>query len=87
MLTSILRTTNSLIAKELIFANSINKVDRGKMIEENSGTESETRFFIPGVKLAFSTTLILHHFDTKYHIWIETDASGYAIGRILRQLT
>lgn len=30
---------------------------------------------------------MLHHFDPKYHIQIETDKSGYAIDGILRQLT
>ena len=30
---------------------------------------------------------ILHHFDPKCHIRIETDASGYAIGGVLSQLT
>ena len=30
---------------------------------------------------------ILGHFDPKRHIRIETDASGYAIGGVLSQLT
>ena len=36
---------------------------------------------------AFIEALILRHFDPKRHIWIETDASGYAIGGVLSQLT
>ena len=38
------------------------------------------------LQLAFTKALILWHFDPKYHIWIETDVSGYAIGRMLSQL-
>ena len=52
--------------------------------------EARSGFFIPKAKLAFIQlrqifveALILHHFDLKYHIWIETDVSGYMIGGIL----
>ena len=38
-------------------------------------------------KQAFTKAPIRRHFDPKYHIQIETDASGYAIGRVLSQLT
>ena len=51
-------------------------------------------FLIPGAKLiftklrqAFLKAPILHHFDPERHIRIETDASGYAIGGVLSQLT
>ena len=51
-------------------------------------------FLIPGAKLAFTKLKqaflkapILHHFDPERHIQIETDASGYAIGGVLSQLT
>ena len=36
---------------------------------------------------AFIEAPILNHFDLKCHIQIETDALGYAIGRIFSQLT
>ena len=36
---------------------------------------------------AFIKTLILYYFDKKRHIWIETNALGYAINEILSQLT
>ena len=39
------------------------------------------------MRQAFFKALILHYFDLEYHIRIETDASGYAIGRVLSQLT
>ena len=51
-------------------------------------------FLTPRAKLAFvklrQTFIkapILHHLDLGRHIWIETDASEYAIGRVLSQLT
>ncbi len=36
---------------------------------------------------AFIKALILNHFDPEHHIRIETDASDYAVGEILSQLT
>ena len=36
--------------------------------------------------LAFIKALILRHFDLKSHIQIETNASGYAIGRVSSEL-
>ena len=38
------------------------------------------------LRLAFIKAPILWYFDPKYHILIETDASGYAIGDVLSQL-
>ena len=53
-----------------------------------------TPFLTPEAKLAFTRlrqvfteALILHHFDPERHTCIETDASGYSIGRVLNQLT
>ena len=39
------------------------------------------------LRLAFTEAPILRHFDSECHIWIETDILGYAIGRVLNQLT
>ena len=39
------------------------------------------------LKQSFIKALILRHFDLKSHIRIETDASGYAIGGVLSQLS
>ena len=36
--------------------------------------------------LAFIKTLILQHFNFESHIWIDTNASNYAINRVLSQL-
>ena len=39
------------------------------------------------LRQAFTKALILQHFDPERYIWIETEASGYAIGNMLTQLT
>ena len=39
------------------------------------------------LRQAFTKALILRHFDPERHIWIETNASGYAIRGVLSQLT
>ena len=39
------------------------------------------------LRQAFIKAPILRHFDPECHIRIETDASGYAIGGVLSQLT
>ena len=56
--------------------------------------EAGTDFLIPKTRLAFTRLRqafieapILHHFNPKCHIWIETDALGYAIGGVLSQLS
>ena len=62
--------------------------------EKTLKAPSNSNFLIPEAKLAFSRLRqaftkapILHHFDPERYIRIETDASGYAIGGILSQLT
>ena len=51
-------------------------------------------FLTPGTKLAFTKLKqaffkvpILHHFDPKYHIRIETNLLGYVINKVFSQLT
>lgn len=39
------------------------------------------------LQTSFTEILILHYFDSKSHIWIETDTLRYAISEILNQLT
>ena len=55
--------------------------------------KTELDFLISGARKAFTKlrqafikALILHHFDPECHIWVETDAFGYAIGGVLSQL-
>ena len=38
------------------------------------------------LRLGFIKAPILRYFDSESHIWIEIDASGYAIGGVLSQL-
>ena len=47
----------------------------------------DARIAFNRLRLAFTEAPILRHFDPECHIWIETDASGYAIGGALSQLT
>ena len=56
-------------------------------------TESGPSFLTPEarsafnrLRLVFTEAPILQHFDLEYHIWIETDVSGYAISGVLSQL-
>ena len=44
----------------------------------------EARLSFTRLRQAFTETMILHHFDPARHICIETDASVYAIGGVLR---
>ena len=46
----------------------------------------EARSAFNRLRLAFTEAPILRHFDPECHIWIETDALGYAIGGVLSQL-
>ena len=53
-------------------------------------TEDGPKFFIPDariafnrLRLAFTEAPILRHFNPECHIWIETDASSYAIDGVL----
>ena len=60
----------------------------------NLGITEESMFLTPGAREAFNQLRqtfteapILWHFDPECHIRIETNASGYAIGGVLSQLT
>ena len=48
---------------------------------------SEASLAFTRLRKVFIEALILHHFDPERHIQIETNASGYAIGGVLSQLT
>ena len=69
------------------------KTSKSKNLSKSQKTVGSD-FLTPGAKLAFTElrqaflkALILYHFDPERHIWIETDASSYAIGGVLSQLT
>ena len=66
--------------------------EKGRNSSKSKKTESG--FLTSGARKAFTELRqafikapILHHFDPERHIRIETDASGYAIGEVLSQLT
>ena len=57
-------------------------------------TEARPKFLTPNartifncLRLAFIEAPISWHFDLEYHIWIETNVSGYIISEMLSQLT
>ena len=56
-------------------------------IEEPIFLTSDTREAFNQLRQAFTKVTILRHFDLECHIWIETNALGYAIGEVLSQLT
>ena len=63
-------------------------------MSKSKKTVRSSDFLTPRAKLAFSKLRqaflkapILHHFNPERHIQIETDVSGYTIGRVLSQLT
>ncbi len=47
----------------------------------------EARLAFTRLRLAFTEAPIFHHLNPEHYIRIETDASGYAIGGVLSQLT
>ena len=65
-----------------------------KVQKSSKSKKTESGFLTSGARKAFTELRqafikapILHHFDPERHIRVETDASGYAIGGILSQLT
>ena len=47
----------------------------------------EVRLLFTQLRKAFTKALIFWHFDPECHVRIETNMSGYTIGRVLSQLT
>ena len=63
------------------------KISKSKNLFKSKKTELD--FFTFGARLTFTKlrqvfvkVLIIHHFDPKCYIWIETDVLGYAIGGV-----
>ena len=74
-------------------AKSRKKLSKSENLTNFDTTEDGPKFLTPNariafkhLRLAFIEAPILWHFDSKCHIWIEIDASGYAIGSVLSQL-
>ena len=75
-------------------AKSGKKLSKSGNSTNFNATEDGPKFITPDartafnrLRLAFTEAPILRHFDPECHIRIETDASGYAIGGVLSQLT
>ena len=73
---------------------SSGKSSKSRKTSGNSGVIEEPNFLTPKARSAFNLLWqaftkapILRHFDPKCHIRVETDASSYAIGGVMSQLT
>ena len=64
----------------------VQKLSKSKKTESGFLTPGARKAFIK-LRQAFIKVPILHHFDLERHIRVETNASGYAIGGVLSQLT
>ena len=80
-------------ANETIVDLSKNEKSRKSTRMPNIRATRKSNFLTPDAKkafnylrLAFIKALIFQHFDPESHIQIETDVSGYALGRVLSQL-
>ena len=77
-------------SKIVALLTSILKTTAGtppRAADNSSFRTSEAKLAFLHLKQAFTESPILHHFDPKRHIRIETNVFGYAIGDVLSQLT
>ena len=58
-----------------------------KVMEEPIFLTSNAKKVFNQLRQVFTKAPILQHFDLEFDIWIETNASSYAIGGVLSQLT
>ena len=58
-----------------------------KSVDDSTFLTPEAKLAFSRLRQAFTKAPILHHFDPEHYIRTETNASGYAIGSILSQLT
>ena len=70
------------------------KTSKFKNLSKSKKIIRSLDFLIPKTKLAFTKLRqaflkapIFHHFNSEYHIQIETDVLGYTISRVFSQLT
>ena len=62
------------------------KLSKSKKMIGSDFFTPKARLVFTKLKQAFVKAPIFHHFDQKHYLWIETNALGYAISRILSQL-
>lgn len=77
---------NNEIAKEKHHQKTRKTFKSKKMIRFSDFFTFGARLAIIKIRQVFIKASIFHHFDSECHIWIETDALGYATGRTLSQL-
>ena len=58
-----------------------------KAVDDVTFLNPEAKLAFLRLRQAFIKTSVLHHFNPERYIQIEINASGYAIGGILSQLT
>ena len=75
------------VLKKSAKSKSWTKSDKSNNSEKPKFLTSEAKQAFNRLKQAFTKVPILQHFDLKSHIRIETNASSYAIERVLSQLT
>ncbi len=71
-------------------AKSKKSKSKANIAKANSGTDfliSRAKKAFIHLQRAFIEAPILKYFDPEHHIWTGTDASGYAIGGVLSQMT
>ena len=89
------KKAKNLSKAKILSKSKKSKNDKSKIpTHTNLGITGEPMFLTPGAReacnqsrQAFTEAPILRHFDPECHIRIETDASGYAIGGVLSQLS
>lgn len=79
-------------SKRLKKHSNLSKFKKAIFAKSNMGANKATRYLTSEARIAFSQlkkaftkATILQHFDSKYYIRIETDASSYTIGGVLNQ--
>ena len=82
------------MSKSWNLAKSGKKLSKSENLINFNATEDKPKFLTIDARTAFNCLRlvfievpILWHFDPECYIWIETDASGFAIGGVLNQLT
>ena len=68
-------SNNNKTIKRLLCSKNLNRI--------TGYLTSKAKLMFTKLSKAFTKALIFQYFDLKYHIQIETNASGYAIGKVL----
>ena len=79
------KVENDEVGKKSRNSSKSKNLSKSKKTELGFLTSGARRAFTK-LRQAFIKALILHHFDSECHIWLETDLSGYAIGGVFSQL-